>query len=70
MGRNKDLRIKISGLKANIDLHEQKIRQEQRKPHPNEARIRHWQHEIKANLGRVANLERRLSRHRVKTERI
>ena len=62
MGRNKDLRTRISGLRANIDLHEQKIRQEQRKPQPNEARIRHWQHEIKTNLGRLATLERRLSR--------
>jgi hypothetical protein len=62
MGRNKDLRIRINGLKANIDLHEEKIRKEHRKPHPNEARIRHWQHEIKANLARLANLERRLKR--------
>jgi hypothetical protein len=64
MGRNKDLRTRISGLKADIDLHERKIRQEQRKPHPNEARIRHWQHEIRANLGRLANLERRLNREK------
>ena len=64
MGRNKDLRTRISGLKANIDLHEQKIRQEQRKPRPNEARIRHWRHEIRANLGLLANLERRLNREK------
>ncbi len=46
MGRNKQIRKRIEGLRQVIDEHENKIERARSKPYPNEERIALWQHEI------------------------
>jgi hypothetical protein len=46
MTRRKQVKIKIIGLKKQINIHEEKIRDELNKSHPNLDRINHWATEI------------------------
>jgi hypothetical protein len=62
MGRNKDLREKIAGRQSVIEEHQQKIREERMKPHPDEEVIAGWQHEIATQRAAIARLSRRLTR--------
>jgi len=62
MGRNKDLREKIAGRQRMIEGHEEKIRGELSKPHPDESLIAHWRSEIEVVKEKVAELTRRLER--------
>ena len=63
MGRNKDLRKKIAGRRRMVQRHEEKIRRELAKPHPDESLIEHWRNEIQAVKVKVAELTRRLERN-------
>jgi len=45
-----------------IEGHEEKIRGELSKPHPDESLIAHWRSEIEAVKEKVAELTRRLER--------
>lgn len=60
MGKNKDLRNKIAGLQAQMDLHEQKIEYEKNRSNPDSGLIRHWEKEIKACRVRRDRLKLRL----------
>jgi hypothetical protein len=62
MGRNKELRKKIAGLKGVIEDHEEKIRQEQRKSLPNESYVLGWKREINTARETIDHLVRRLKR--------
>jgi hypothetical protein len=62
MGRNKDLRKKIAGRRRMIERHEEKIRGELGKPHPDESLIAYWRSEIEAVKEKVEDLTRRLER--------
>jgi hypothetical protein len=62
MGRNKELRKKIAGLREVVEDHEEKIRREQMKPMPNESYIRGWRREINAARENIERLVRRLKR--------
>jgi hypothetical protein len=45
-----------------IQTHEEKVRRELLKPHPDESLVAHWQSEIKVWKERVVHLNRRLER--------
>lgn len=62
MGRNKDLRKRISGHEAVLGKHEAKIRAEAMKDHPDEDKIEAWRREIHVWQDTVARLKRRLQR--------
>jgi hypothetical protein len=62
MGRNKDLRKRISGYAAMIAEHEAKIRLELSKAHPDEALVGYWEREIEIWRAAVARLTSRLGR--------
>ena len=62
MGRNKDLRKKIAGRQRVIERHEEKIRIEPSKPHPDESLIAHWRSEIEAVREKITELTRCLER--------
>jgi ubiquinone biosynthesis protein UbiJ len=62
MGRNRDLRRKITGLQRAIAKHEAKVQRELLEPHPDESLIAHWLDEIDAWKRQVAHLSRRLKR--------
>jgi hypothetical protein len=62
MGRNQDLRRKITGRTKVVEEHEVKIRRERMKPGPDESLIGHWQREIDARKSEIARLTRRLKR--------
>lgn len=62
MGRNKDLRRKIAGRQRMIQTHEEKIRRELLKPHPDESLVAYWQSEMKVWKAQVIHLNRRLER--------
>ena len=62
MGRNKDLRKKIAGLRDIIAEHETKIRVELSKDNPDESLIGYWEREIATWKATVARLTRRLER--------
>jgi hypothetical protein len=63
MGRNKDLRKKIAGRQRVIERHEEKIRLELSKPHPDESLIAHWRIEIEAAREKATELTGRLERN-------
>jgi len=46
MGHNKNIRNRIEGLQHTIAAHEQKIQEEEAKPHCNMKRVNHWRGEI------------------------
>jgi hypothetical protein len=62
MGRNKDLRKKITGWERTIAEHDEKIRRELTKAYPNEEYILGWRREIEVHKAKVARLTRRLMR--------
>jgi len=62
MGRNKDLRKKISAYAEIIAGHEAKIRVELSKADSDESLIGHWEREIEIWKATVARLARRLKR--------
>ena len=62
MGRNKDLRKKIAGRQRVIELHEEKIRQQRSKDHPDEDLIAGWRDEIAGHKKAIEQLSRRLKR--------
>lgn len=62
MGRNKDLRRRIASCQRVIEEHEDRIRAELTKPHPNEDYIRGWRREIETQKATVSRLIRRLKR--------
>jgi hypothetical protein len=62
MGRNKDLRQKISAYEEIIAEHKAKIRVELSKAHSDESLIGHWEREIEIWKATVARLTRRLKR--------
>jgi hypothetical protein len=45
-----------------IQTHEEKIRRELLKPHPDESLVAHWQSEMKVWKAQVIHLSRRLGR--------
>ena len=60
MGRNKKTRTKIAGLQATIDLHQEKIAEEEKRTNPDIGLIKHWQKEVRACQERSKRLRRRL----------
>jgi hypothetical protein len=62
MGRNKDLRKKITGYQRVIELHEEKIHQQRTKDRPDEELIAGWQDEIVRHKKAIEHLNRRLRR--------
>jgi hypothetical protein len=62
MGRNKDLRKKIAGHRRVIELHEEKIRQQRSKEHPDEDLVAGWLDEIAKHKKAIEHLGRRLKR--------
>ncbi len=62
MGKNKDLRTKIAGIRRKIAEHQDKVRTEKMKPDPDDGQIAHWEHEIEAHEKRLRILMRRLQR--------
>ena len=64
MGRNKDLRKRISGHEAVLAKHEAKIRAEAMKDHPDEDKIAAWKREIRVWQETLTRLTRRLQRKR------
>ncbi len=62
MGRNQDLRKKISAYAEIIAEHEAKIRLELSKADSDESLIGHWEREIDIWKATVARLARRLKR--------
>lgn len=63
MGRNKDLRKRISGHEATIAKHEAKIHAEAMKDRPDEDKIAAWKREIRVWQETVTRLTRRLQRN-------
>lgn len=66
MGKNKQLRIRLHGLRETIRIHVGKIDRELSRPVPDMGLIRHWKVEVLAWEKSVARLETRLkkgSRH-------
>lgn len=64
MGKNKRYRKRVAGLKAEIDLHEQKIAFELQKVNPDAGLIQHWSKEIRGWQNEIAHLQRRLPQKR------
>jgi ubiquinone biosynthesis protein UbiJ len=64
MGIARDIRKRIEGHQRIIATHEAKIRTEQAKPYPNEARIELWRKQIANAQAQIEKLERRLQRRR------
>ena len=62
MGRNKDLRKKIAGHQRVIELHEEKIRRQRTKDHPDEELIAGWLEEIARHKKAIEHFSRRLKR--------
>ena len=62
MGRNKDLRKKVAGLRDIIAEHEAKIRVELSKDNPDGSLIEYWEREIETWEATIARLTRRLER--------
>ena len=62
MGRNKDLRKKIAGHRRVIEAHEEKIRQQRAKEHPDEDLVDGWLEEIAGHRKAIEQLSRRLKR--------
>jgi len=62
MGRNKELRKKITAQKKVVEVHDEKIRREQMKPIPNESYVRGWKREIDTARKNIERLIRRLKR--------
>jgi hypothetical protein len=62
MGKNKDIRKKIAGLQQVLTEHEEKIKNELTKPHPNRRRIELWRKQIAGFRARLERLERRIRR--------
>lgn len=62
MGRNKQLRKKISGHMKNIARHEAKIEQELNKAQPDMLLIRKWEGDIDIARRVVRQLEERLEK--------
>jgi len=62
MGRNKELRKKIAGLREVAEKHAEKVRLELLKPSPNESYIRCWAREINTATEKIEQLVRRLRR--------
>lgn len=63
MGNSKILKA-IDGLRLIIEMHQRKVERERAKPQPDEARIRHWENEIRAFTVRLRRLEDRLLQRR------
>jgi peptidoglycan hydrolase CwlO-like protein len=57
---NRQVREVIEGLRRQVLLHQEKIRSEQAKQHPEQGRIAHWEREIQAFTTRIQRLESRL----------
>jgi len=64
MGKNKNTRKNIAGLRLQIDLHEQKIAEEKRRDNPDVGLINHWEKEIRGWQARGNRLSRRLPQGR------
>lgn len=62
MGKNKDIRKQIAGLKRNILKHQSKIREEMKTDFPDEGLLRKWKGEIERDENRIEFLGRRLKR--------
>jgi hypothetical protein len=62
MGRNRDLRRRISALQRRLAEHETKIRRQWAADFPDEGLIAHWRQEIAAWEQELARLTRRLER--------
>lgn len=62
MGKNKQLRIRIQGLRETIRIHLGKINRELGRPAPDMGLIRHWKVEIAAWEKSVKRLEQRLKK--------
>lgn len=64
MGKNRDIRKQIAGLKRNILKHESKIREETKTDFPDEGLLRKWTGEIERDENRIEFLNRRLQGRR------
>lgn len=62
MGRNQQLRRKIAGRERVIEAHQNKIRQESAKTHPDELLIGGWEREIEIHRKAIEKLVHRLKR--------
>ena len=60
MGKNKQLRKRITGQLRTIAEHQAKIKRELTKPNPNFPRIRKWEKDIDIARRAVRKLEQRL----------
>jgi hypothetical protein len=64
VGRNKKLRKHIAGRRYQIELHRQKIVEEQAKPSPDWRLIRKWEKDIAIFAREIEELQARLKRKR------
>ncbi len=62
MGRNRQMRRKIAGRERVIDRHQEKIRAESAKAHPDDLLIDGWKREIEIHRKAIEKLVRRLKR--------
>lgn len=62
MGKNKQLRARLYGLREMIRLHLKKIEMELGRPSPDDGLIRHWKTEIAAWKRTAMKIELRLKK--------
>ena len=60
--RRKALKKRIVGLQETIQEHQQKLAEEQTKPHPNRRLIAYWEKEIRVRQKELERLQERLLR--------